>query len=214
MRRLLLLTIVFGTGVAVGALGYGTWTQRAALKRGWVTYQAARATDYEQARRHIAWCETQPQRDAKLQALVARFGTGRVMFDEHLARYLTRPRASESLRAAFSQELGRRPELLERWAFYWTWRSILEPNEELAGVARYLETLALVDAPRALTWREVLDVQAVFTLTDQAPLAAGLSPDNWRERRAKWQPGEDRRLTRPDRPFPDWQGPLPEPGNS
>ena len=37
------------------------------------------------------------------------------------------------------------------------------------------------------SWREVLDLQAVFHLTGRSELARGLSPGNWRDRYRRWR---------------------------
>ena len=66
-------------------------------------------------------------------------------------------------------------------------------------------------AAAEITWREVLDLQAIFQLTGQPRLALRLSPANWRQRLRTWQQDRPRPLphvARPAAPFADWQGPM------
>ena len=109
------------------------------------------------------------------------------------------------MRAAFAAEIGGNERLLDRWARYWTWRAQLPPSQQMASVAAYLDVLLSADRPRDITWREVLDLQAIFHLTGRGDLAQDLSPTNWRDRYADWQrrrQAELPRIPRPEEPFP------------
>jgi len=174
-------------------------------------YRVGSAGNYAQACREIAWFEQGADRESKLRELVGGWGTGNPQFDLYLARYLGDSKCGEALRQAFSLEFAWRPELLPRWAHYWRWRTKLPPSEEIASIAEYLSTLVLVDPPKKLTWREVLDLQAVFELTGHGDLARRLSPDNWPTRYQRWAEADVKTpaVTRPELPFPDWKGPAP-----
>ena len=77
-------------------------------------------------------------------------------------------------------------------------------DQQTASVVAYLD-LAAADPSRTITWREVLDVQALFKLTGRGELASELSPSNWRDRYRQWQrrrPAELPHAPRPKEPFP------------
>ncbi len=177
----------------------------------WTAYRIGQAASYREAAGQIAALERRRDRDVVLRELAAGWGTGNQQFDFYLARRASDPQAGEALRQAFSLELSWRPELLTRWAHYWSWRVKPSPADEIASIAEYLDALATAEPPRRLTWREVLNLQAVFALTGQPELALRLAPDNWQGRYRGWrgQRGERLDVERPGAPFPDWQGALP-----
>jgi hypothetical protein len=200
MRRLLLAGLI----VAAAAVGLWAYAYRRPLEQQLACYRVGSAETYELARRELAWFETGPDRDERLRRLVARWGTGNQRLDLYLARYVHDPAASEAYRQAFSLEMAWRPELIGRWAHYWSWQTE-DPADETASIRRYLNALVAAERPRAITWREVLDLQAVFHLTGQSSLALRLSPKNWPSRYRRWQhavSSSDRQLARPTRPFP------------
>ena len=113
------------------------------------------------------------------------------------------PASSVALREAFSRQLSRRPELLPRWARHWSHRAAQEPDQQIAAILTYLETLASSESPKTITWREVIGLQAVFELSGRGELAEGLSPANWLDRFRHWQevrPVELPHVPRPDQP--------------
>ena len=210
MRLRLRLLITFSVLLAAGA---GTWCY---LKRGELSCWRAcgrvgAAETFGEAQAEIDWFETGPDRDFRLRELVARWGTGRQQFDFYLARHVGHPDSSELLRKTFSLGFGWHEERLPRWAHYWSWQTSQEPNEEIASIVRYLDLLLAADESKTITWREVLDLQAVFHLTGEPRLARRLTPDNWRNRYRDWRrrhPGELPRVSRPEEPFADWSGPV------
>ena len=201
--------------VAIVALiaGVSVYLQRETLQRQWRSFRAGAAESYAAAQEELAWFEQGPDAPERLGELVGHWGTGNAKFDAYLARYLSEGRSSETLRQTFSLELAWREVLLPRWAHYWCYRAPLEPDEQIAAAVDYSAMLASAIPPRTLTWREVLNLQAVFQLTGQPRLALRLSPENWRERLGRWQQSRPQRLphvARPAVPFADWRGPLPE----
>ena len=88
-------------------------------------------------------------------------------------------------------------------------RGLAEFKEYLGQVASYLDDLAAsspnAQTPRPITWREVLELQAVFQLTGADSLAPRLSPENWLSRYTRWQKMRPEKLphvARPKAPFP------------
>lgn len=211
LRRHPLLVVLIIVVAGLVAAAWWLWGG-GAVETQLAAYRIGQATDYGEATRQIAQIEGQPDRDQALRELVTGFGTGNQRFDYYLARRVSDPQAGEALRRAFSFELSWRPQLLPRWAHFWSWRVKQRPADEIASIAEYLDTLATADPPRRLTWREVLNLQAVFTLTDQTELAKRLALDNWLGRYRSWQAREDTNpaVERPDTPFPDWRGALPK----
>ncbi|HEV3004435.1 MAG TPA: hypothetical protein VGX78_08225 [Pirellulales bacterium] len=212
MRRFLVaIAIALLFLVVVAGLAW-FYFERDPLGRQVAGYRVGAAENYAQACREIAWFEQGADREPKLRELVAGWGTGNQRFDLYLARYLGDPKCSEALRQAFSLEFAWRPQMLPRWAHYWRWRSKLPPADEIASIDDYLAALLLVDPPKKLTWREVLDQQAVFELSGDPELAKRLAPDNWPARYQRWieSSAKPRDVTRPRLPFPDWQGPAPK----
>jgi hypothetical protein len=211
MRRFLLAIAI--ALVVFGGLAGAVWFyyQRNPLGRQVAGYRVGAAENYEKARREIAWFEQGADRETKLRELVEGWGTGNQKFDLYLARYLGDPKSSEALRQAFSLNLAWRSELLPRWAHYWRWRAKLSPAEEFASINDYLAALVLVDPPKKLTWREILDLQAVFELTGHGELAKRLDPNNWPGRYQRWVESapEPSNVARPELPFPDWEGAAP-----
>lgn len=208
-RRFLVLAMIAAVMLALVA---GVWwfTGGGAVGTQLAAYRIGQAADYGEAAREIAQLERQPDRDRVLRELAAGWGTGNSRFDYYLARRVSDPQAGEALRRAFSLELSWRPQLLPRWAHYWSWRVKQPPAGEIGSISENLDTLATAAPPRRLTWREVLNLQAVFTLTDQTELAKRLAPDNWLGRYRDWSARETKKVEveRPDAPFPDWKGGL------
>jgi hypothetical protein len=209
LRWRLLLT---AAAIVVTIVGTGIYARYQTLHWQWESYRVGAAESYDVARARLSAHTTGPQAVARIRELVGSWGTGNVRFDLFLARYVGDPQSREALREGFSTELAWRDGLLERWAQYWSWHAPLEPDPQIASVVDYFQLLTRADPPRAITWRDVLDLQAVFALTGQARLALRLSPQNWRERFARWQAARPTPLphvTRPALPLPDWQGPPP-----
>jgi hypothetical protein len=203
LRTRLTITLLIAAAAALAAWGY---VYRQALTRQWTCYRVGQAETYEEAQPRLAWFETGPDRQARLRDLVTKWGTGNPQFDRHLAQYVQDARSSEALRERFSLELAWRKPLLPRWAHYWAWRAPLEPEEQVASVVRYLDTITSVRPPRPLTWREILDLQAIFELSGRHELARRLEPSNWLERYQRWRGpagGSLPHLVRPSSPFPD-----------
>jgi hypothetical protein len=172
------------------------------------------AESYDVARARLGGLTEGPHAVERIRDLVGYWGTGNARFDLFLAHYMGDSRSNDALRQGFSLELAWRDGLLGRWSRYWSWRAPLEPDLQIASVVDYFHLLARADPPRAITWREVLDLQAVFALTGQERLALRLSPENWRERFARWEDSRAAQLphvARPDAPWDDWPGPLPKP---
>jgi hypothetical protein len=212
MRRWQIITLVLLAAALAGLLAWG-YVRREALARQWHVYRLGTADSFEQAEREIAWFETGPQSPDRLRALVRRWGAGNARFDLFLACHVQDPRSSDSLRESFAGQLGRRPELLRRWAHYWSYRAKLEPDRQVASILGYLDTLASAERPKRITWREVLDVQAVFELIGSPRRARGLTPENWQDHYRVWQEARPARLppvARPANPFADWEGRLPK----
>ena len=204
MPRLVRILLCF---VLIAAFLAGVWgyAHRQTLAWQWASYQVGVAASFDDARRQIARFEHAPDAPERLRVLVAKWGTGNPRFDQYLAQYLTAGESSTALRRAFSEELARRPELLPRWAHFWCWQASLEPDRQIASVLEYLDTLALGDSAPSLTWRELLDVQAIFTLSGDTDRAAGIRPETWRDHYRVWR--ETRQdpiptLTRPKTPLP------------
>lgn len=205
LRVRIIITAVLLLAAGCAAWFYFNWAR---LERQSACYRVGSAETAEQTRAIVAWFETGPDRDLRLRELVGKWGTGNRQFDLNLAQYIDSPDSSEPLRKTFSRELAWRRELLPRWARFWSWRTKLEPDEQIASVASYLDDLAASNAasktPRPITWREVLELQAVFQLTGAEPLAPRLSPENWLSRYGRWQkmrPAKLPHVARPKQPF-------------
>mgnify|MGYP005841735925 CR=1 FL=1 len=195
--------------------GAGAWyyLDSERLARQWSIYRLGHVETLAQARLEIVRLETGRDRQAAVRDLVAKWGTGNAQFDLYLAWYVGQPSSSELLRETFSLEFAWREPLLARWACYWSWRAPQEPDAEVASLVAHLETLVSGDPPALIPWREVLNLQAVFALTGRAPLAKRLQPDNWRQRYRAWREavqGAVPHVARPEAPFPDWRGPIPD----
>jgi hypothetical protein len=212
MRRLLVAIAIALVLFGVAAAAAWLYVQFDPLGRQVAGYRVGAAENYLRASQEIVWFEQGADREAKLRELVAGWGTGNQRFDFYLARYLGDPKCSEGLRQAFSLELAWRPHLLLRWAHFWRWRSKLPPADEVTSINDYLAALVLVDPPKKLTWREVLDLQAVFELSGEGGLAKRLAPDNWPARYERWieAAAKPREVERPRMPFPDWKGAVPK----
>lgn len=209
MRRRLILFLV--PLLLVVLTGVWLIVQREPLRRQWGLYRIGAAESFAEAQAEIAWFETGPDYEERLADLVGKWGTGNQRFDFYVARHLHDAVCSEVLREAFAGEIGRRPEALARWAHYWSWRTPQEPDTEIGQILRYLNARASAETPEPLTWREVLNLQAVFALIDCPSCADGLTAANWPDGYGRWfgeRPTELPPVARPPKPFPDWQGPL------
>jgi len=207
--RLLIVVVVLAAGAA--SLAY--YLNRERLSRRWAAQGVASATSFEEAGSKIAALENHPGRDSLIRDLAGQWGRRDQQLDLYLAWYAGSAKSSEFLRETFSLEFGWREELLPRWAHYWSWRAPQEPDRQIESIVGFLDLLAQSETPRPITWREVLDLQAVFVLTSQPRLAKRLSPENWAGRYQQWQKGRPQPLphvARPEQPFPDWQGPVPD----
>jgi hypothetical protein len=205
----LLITLIVIAGIGIGAW---TYVNRRPLARQWALYRVGAAPTLEAAIAEIAWFESGPDGERKLQSLAGKWGTGNAQFDLYLAEYVSKPQSPEALRRAFSLGLARHEERLRRWVHYWSWHTKQEPKREIASILSYLDLLAEAESSKTITWRQVLSLQAIFTLAGEPGLAKRLHPENWRDRYREWReesPGEFPGVPRPDRPFPDWQGPVP-----
>ncbi|MCR4413084.1 MAG: hypothetical protein NUV77_11750 [Thermoguttaceae bacterium] len=195
--------------LAMAGLGVWAYCHRLVLECQWRAYSIGAAEAFDKAAPELAWFDRGPDRPTRLRELMAKWGTGNARFDAFVARYVGSAESSEALREAFSLELGWREELLDRWAHYWSWRAPQEPDRHIAETLSYLDLLAASTPPKPLTWREVLDLQAIFTLSGHAPLARRLKPDTWHERYRNWRqtvPGAMPHVGRPEQPLPDGIG--------
>jgi len=210
MRRSRWVVLIVVSAGLVGALAW-VWSNFAQIECQWACYRVGAAVSFEQAQARIGWFERPDAPPSFREQLVAKWGTGNQRFDLYLAQYLAQPVCTNALRSTFARHIGHREELLRRWSHWWLWRAPLEPNEQLASVLQYHRTLAAGPRTERVTWREVLDLQAVFCLSGQPDRARDLSPDNWAEHYRVWLEtrGELPEIARPDTPLPDWQGPLP-----
>lgn len=203
MRRWQIIFGLFLFLVLVG--GVSAFLYRQTLARQWALYRIGAASSSQEADVEIVRCETSPEAELLIGEMVGKWGSGNPRFDLHLATHLGGRSCGEALREAFSKEITHREGLLERWAHYWTWRAQLPPDQQMASVLAYLDALHAAEPPRSITWREVLDLQAVFQLTGCGESAQNLSSANWRERYAQWQQKKPSRLpaiSRPEQPFP------------
>lgn len=198
----ILLTVLFFLAVLTGVWLYA---HRESMARQWAVYRIGTAAGYNEARTAIGWFEAEPDRDVKLRELVRKWGTGNAQFDVYLAQYASDPVSSERFREAFSLNLAWHDDLALRWAHYWSWRPGSKPGYHMRSVLDHLDLLLKASPSTKLTWREILDLQAVFTVTGQPRLALRLSPDNWRERYRQWLAARPEKLpdiVRPAEPFP------------
>jgi len=212
--RAFLLLLLFLGGVVAGMLWFA---HREMLARQWACYRVGAAESFPRAQEKIAWFEEGSNRQARLDELVRTWGTGNRQFDLYLGGHLRDAACSELLRETFANELDRREEMLPRWADYWSYQSPLKPDEQIASVLKYLDTLASAEPPKEITYREVLDLKAVLQLLGQGAHAANLSPANWQEPYRRWQqtrPAELPHVVRPGKPFADWTGPENQRGKA
>jgi len=206
----LLITLFVGVGMCVGTWCY---LRREGLACQWACYRVGRARTFEDARAKIAWFESGPDYKARLRELARSWASGNQRFDLYLARYVGHPDSSEALRKAFSRGFAWHEERLPRWAYYWSWQTNQEPDREIASILAYLDLVLKADPPKTITWREVLDLQAIFCLAGKPHLAKRLGPENWGERYRRWRKqcrGGLPHVARPSTPFPDWRGPAPQ----
>lgn len=206
LRLLITLVVLVGTVTS-------TWCylNREDVTQHWACYRVGKAKTFDEARALIAGLENGPNHEAGLGKLVNGWGIGNQQFDLYLAQYVCHPGSSERLRKSFSLGFGWHQDRLPRWAHYWSWRTNLPPDEEIASIISYLDVLLRAES-KTITWREVLDLQAVFHLTGQPDLAKRLSPETWRNRYRTWRertPAELAHVPRPETPLPDWEGPAP-----
>jgi hypothetical protein len=205
----LLITLIVLAGIGMGAWAY---VNRRQLACQWALYRVGAAPTLEAAKAEIAWFESGPDYERKLRELAGKWGTGNERFDLYLAEYVAGPQSPEALRRAFSLGFAWHEQRLPRWAHYWSWQTKQEPHREIASILAYLDLLAAAEPAKTITWREVLDLQAVFCLAGEPGLAKRLDPENWRGRYRGWRKkSRDKlpRVARPGKPFPDWQGPGP-----
>jgi hypothetical protein len=198
--------------LAAVAVGIGVFRWRGELAAHWASYQVASAGSYAAAARRIKQFEAAPDRAAKIQALVDAWGRGDPRYDYYLARYVRSPQCGDELRQAFSLEFSWRPELLSRWGHFWSWHSAADPADEQAHLRGYFDALASVEPPRRITWRDVLDLQALCDRTGQGELAERMKPDDWIDAYRRWidkEPQWTAHRQRPEAPFHDWQGAIP-----
>jgi len=211
LRLRILISLVALAGVGLGTWGY---LNRGQFASRWACYRVGAAGSFADAQAEIAWFESAPNHKQKLRELVGRWGTGDQRFDLYVAQYVKEPKSPEATRKAFSLEFSWHEERLPRWAHYWSWRAAQEPNREIASIVAYLDVLQTAGPSKTITWREVLDLQAIFYLTGEPHLAKRLGPENWRERYRQWRTRHPDRLGpvgRPETPFEDWQGLLVQP---
>ena len=185
MKRFLWLAVI------VVAAGSALWlyARRDALRLQWECYQVTRAANYQDFQQRMEQFERRSRDSSPLEALVARWHTGNERFDDFLASYLFDPQCSDRLREAFSRELSWRQELPAAWARHWRAQKP-DVDGQIASLRRYLEALEAAGPPRTITWRDVLDFQAVLVISRHEKLAHRLTPDNWRGRFARWQAAE------------------------
>ena len=203
LRTPLLPTFLLLSSIAVGLWAYGNWTQ---LCGQWACYRVGSTKSFADAQTRIARLETGTDRDAKMALLVGKWGTGNRQFDLYLAEHLCDAAATDGLRESFSRQLGHRAKLRRRWAHCWSHRTPLPPDEQIQSIVSYLDTAATVDPPRAITWREVLELRAVFELTGKTTPAPDISPANWHEYYRLWRetrPGDLPHIPRPKMLLPD-----------
>jgi hypothetical protein len=216
-RRLALALVIIA---AISAAAWWWLRPRFDVGGQLAAYRVGQMASYAEASKEIAAIERSD--DAARRELVGGWGTGNDRFDYYLARYVAEPRSSEALREAFSRELSWRPALLARWAHFWSWQVKQPPADEVASIRGYLAALQQAEPPRKLSWREVLALQAVFVLTDQADAAHRLDPVNWRARLEEQEQGsafggqgsgkkeaDVSSIVRPETPLPDWRGAVP-----
>ena len=187
MRKWLILVLLLAA-LAGGLWFFLPWER---LQRQYATHRVGAAATFEEAQREIAPFDTEPDRERKLHELVAGYGTGNETFDAYLAQHLASPGCSDTLREMFSLEFASRPDALSVWASLWAASTAREPDEEVSAMQSYLAALAMADPPRRISWREVLELQALFTLTGQPELAQRLKPDNWLGRYQRWIAARD-----------------------
>lgn len=181
MKRFAYLTLA--ALVATSALWL--YSRRNDLQLQWDCYEVTSAATYEEFRQRIDHFLRGSSAYERLRALADRWHTGNARFDDFLARYLFDPQCREPLREAFSRELSWR-DLLAAWAEHWRAQKP-DVEHQVASIRRYLGALRDAQPPREITWRDVLDFQAVLELSGQGKLAHRLTPDNWRGRYGRWR---------------------------
>lgn len=177
----------------LGAGAGGWWyANRHAIDRRRAVLRVAQAPSLALAQPQLLWFETPPDVDEKLAALVNHWGTGDARFDDLLVQHLGDPACGDALRKRFAEELAWRPAARPLWAQAWRQRTRQPPDQEIAAILDFLEALAAADAPPRLSWRQVLDVQAVFELEGRGELAAWLTPENCLPRYRAWKTRGDK----------------------
>ncbi len=209
MRRWLAAGVV---AVAL-ATGLGLWAcwNGPLLRVQWECYAIGAARSFDEAKPHLVWLDRHASCPESVAELVARWGAGNGRFDLHLARYIDSPESSETLRGAFARQLAARPELLHRWAHYWTWRAREEPDQLVASTVAFFDLLAQAQPGRTITWRDVLDLQAVWGLCGEADRVKDLDRRRWSDVYTQWKRTRADPLPhvrRPEVPLPGWQGPV------
>ncbi len=199
------------TLLALAAAAGGIWCYlgRARLARQWAAYRVGKARTHDEAQARIAWFESGPDPQARLHELVEKWDTGNEQFDLYLAQYVASPESSEALRKEFSLQFAWHEERLPRWAHYWNWQAPQQPDQEIAAILAYLDLMVQAEPSKTITWRELLDLQAVFCLAGEPHLARRLDPENWRDRYRRWRKENQDELphvARPGKAFPDHGG--------
>jgi hypothetical protein len=206
LRRLFGLAVATALVVLIGL----AWQERLLLWNQYRSYRVGAAASYRQAQGLI----DRMHDDAAMPVLVSKWGTGNARFDVYLARYLNETHCPDTLREEFAQHIGRSPELASRWAHLWRFRALDSPAGEYRQLANYLRILCESDERLPITWRDVLDAQALFIDSDQRVLARGLDPAHLKARFRQWQAAVGSQpgfwlVSRPGRPFADWPDGLP-----
>ncbi len=190
--------------IAAVAAGVGAWHEREHLARQYQCYRVGAAATYPQAQALMLRFDT-PQ---AVRSLVDKWGRGNPKFDVYLVRFAHEPSCPDAVRAALSRQVASSEPLAKRWAHLWRFRCEDPPQREYRQLAEYLTALLNSDEALPVTWRDVLDLQALFSDTGHWMLARGLTPQNWRQRFVEWQRlvgGQPAlwTLNRPGRPLPD-----------
>lgn len=176
----------------------------------WTAYQLAESPSYAATKSYFR----QAQQADQLWSLVGQFGRGQPQFDFYLLHFAADPQCNDRFRKTLAFELGWRTDALQRWSHFHRWSSQQIPHEVYLELSNYLAAIAASDSERSITWRDVLDMQAMLAATGHADLAHQLTPENWLARYRTWvaRGGNNRHfwnVSRPAAPFHDWLGSVP-----
>jgi len=185
-------------GLAVLAVGGFALLYRKSLVRQWHCYRVASAETFAAAREEMAWFLEGPDARDRLGELVAKWGTGSPQFDCYLARHVADPGSSELLREVFFREFQRRPSLVKMWAHYWAFQAPAKPADELVSLVAYFDIQAKASA--SITWREALELAALFHWSGRDDLIKKLEPTNWIDYYQNWQTTRPEQLPTIKRP--------------